>query len=333
MKNNDMYSKKIWSSAIQLVLLSLILLLSQLTLAKDRIQYHIQNFDGSTLKVINEQGIVSQSYQYAPFGQQLQLKKPSNLKNPQAFVGGVQDANDLVYLKQRHYNPVLGRFYQPDPVTFISGGHGQINRYHYGVNDPFTYSDKNGLEFSIINDNYFIQNHEKNFVDFTNFSAGVGDTLFLGVPVYLRNTWDIGNIDQNSSAYSFGEYVGIGLSFYSGGAAGWKAAGTKASGLEFSHWIPNRFVNAKQIENRITFLDNDFGKWLSKSGNKWNGNYVSKESHALSDPYRYRTMPRSFKDLNPPQSILFQQYNRIPLVYKGSIVGGAYGIAGANLND
>ncbi|MFX8626934.1 RHS repeat-associated core domain-containing protein, partial [Acinetobacter baumannii] len=113
MKNNDMYSKKIWSSAIQLVLLSLILLFSQLTLAKDRIQYHIQNFDGSTLKVINEQGIVSQSYQYAPFGQQLQLKKPSNLKNPQAFVGGVQDANDLVYLKQRHYNPVLGRFYQP----------------------------------------------------------------------------------------------------------------------------------------------------------------------------------------------------------------------------
>nr|WP_228144365.1 RHS repeat-associated core domain-containing protein [Acinetobacter genomosp. 33YU] len=144
MKNNDMYSKKIWSSAVQLVLLSLILLLSQLTLAKDRIQYHIQNFDGSTLKVINEQGIVSQSYQYAPFGQQLQLKKPNNLKNPQAFVGGVQDANDLVYLKQRHYNPILGRFYQPDPVTFISGGHGQTNRYQYGWNDSYTFSDSSG---------------------------------------------------------------------------------------------------------------------------------------------------------------------------------------------
>ncbi|MDH2636488.1 RHS repeat-associated core domain-containing protein [Acinetobacter sp. V110_1] len=145
MKNNDMYSKKIWSSAIQLVLLSLILLLSQLTLAKDRIQYHIQNFDGSTLKVINEQGIVSQSYQYAPFGQQLQLKKPSNLKNPQAFVGGVQDANDLVYLKQRHYNPVLGRFYQADPVTFLEKGHGQINRYQYGWNDTYSFSDPSGL--------------------------------------------------------------------------------------------------------------------------------------------------------------------------------------------
>lgn len=144
MKNKNMQPNKIWASAVQLMLLSFVLLLSQLTLAKDRIQYHVQNFDGSTLKVINEKGVVSQSYQYAPFGQQLQYKKPSNLKNPNAFVGGVQDADDLVYLKQRHYNPVLGRFYQPDPVTFIMKGHGQTNRYQYGWNDTYTFSDPTG---------------------------------------------------------------------------------------------------------------------------------------------------------------------------------------------
>ena len=144
MKNNNMQSNKVWSVTAQLIVLSLFLVLSQLTLAKDRIQYHVQNFDGSTLKVINEQGVVSQSYQYAPFGQQLQYKKPSNLKNPNAFVGGVQDADDLVYLKQRHYNPVLGRFYQPDPVTFIMKGHGQTNRYQYGWNDTYTFSDPQG---------------------------------------------------------------------------------------------------------------------------------------------------------------------------------------------
>lgn len=185
MKNNDMYSKKIWSSAIQLVLLSLILLLSQLTLAKDRIQYHIQNFDGSTLKVINEQGIVSQSYQYAPFGQQLQLKKPSNLKNPQAFVGGVQDANDLVYLKQRHYNPVLGRFYQPDPVTFISNEHGQINRYQYGLNDSYSFSDPNGripvaLPFFVLGvwilDNFRSDTYQP---EINTLPSGIGDNLLL----------------------------------------------------------------------------------------------------------------------------------------------------------
>ena len=151
MKNNNMQPNKIWLITVQLIVLSLFLVLSQLTLAKDRIQYHIQNFDGSTLKVINEQGVVSQSYQYAPFGQQLQYKKPSNLKDPNAFVGGVQDADDLVYLKQRHYNPVLGRFYQPDPVTFIMKGHGQTNRYQYGMNDTYTFSDLSGTWAEVIN--------------------------------------------------------------------------------------------------------------------------------------------------------------------------------------
>ena len=144
MKNKNMQPNKIWLITVQLIVLSLFLVLSQFTLAKDRVQYHVQNFDGSTLKVINEQGVVSQSYQYAPFGQQLQYKKPRNLKNPNAFVGGVQDADDLVYLKQRHYNPVLGRFYQPDPVTFIMKGHGQTNRYQYGWNDSYSFNDPSG---------------------------------------------------------------------------------------------------------------------------------------------------------------------------------------------
>ncbi|WPO68375.1 RHS repeat-associated core domain-containing protein [Acinetobacter haemolyticus] len=145
MKNNiSTLMQKTWLYTIQIVLLVLLLVFNQTSFAKDRIQYHVQNFDGSTIKVINEQGIVSQSYQYAPFGQQLQLKKPSNLKNPNAFVGGVQDAGDLVYLKHRHYNPVLGRFYQPDPITFLSGGHGQTNRYQYGWNDSYHFTDSNG---------------------------------------------------------------------------------------------------------------------------------------------------------------------------------------------
>ncbi|WP_228256102.1 RHS repeat-associated core domain-containing protein [Acinetobacter halotolerans] len=145
MKNNiSTLMQKTWLYTVHIVLLVLLLVFNQTSFAKDRIQYHVQNFDGSTIKVINEQGIVSQSYQYAPFGQQLQLKKPSNLKNPNAFVGGVQDAGDLVYLKHRHYNPVLGRFYQPDPITFLSGGHGQTNRYQYGWNDSYSYSDPSG---------------------------------------------------------------------------------------------------------------------------------------------------------------------------------------------
>ncbi|MGN2482803.1 RHS repeat domain-containing protein [Acinetobacter calcoaceticus] len=168
-KNINTALQNTWLSTVYLIVLSLVLLVSQLGLAKDRIQYHVQNFDGSTLKVINEQGVVSQSYQYAPFGQQLQLKKPSNLKNPRAFVGGVQDANDLVYLKQRHYNPVLGRFYQPDPVTFISGGHGQINRYQYGWNDTYHFSDPTG-EAAVVRNGVWVD-------DGANFYSASGGAI------------------------------------------------------------------------------------------------------------------------------------------------------------
>ncbi|MFW1983085.1 RHS repeat domain-containing protein [Acinetobacter guillouiae] len=184
MKNNNMQPNKIWLITVQLIVLSLFLVLSQLTLAKDRIQYHVQNFDGSTLKVINEQGVVSQSYQYAPFGQQLQYKKPSNLKNPNAFVGGVQDADDLVYLKQRHYNPVLGRFYQPDPVTFLEKGHGQTNRYQYGWNDTYTFNDPNGravqLPFIVLGI-WLIDNLRSDTPNANNIPpSGIGDAALAG---------------------------------------------------------------------------------------------------------------------------------------------------------
>ena len=166
------------------MLLSLVLLLSQLTLAKDRIQYHVQNFDGSTLKVINDQGVVSQSYQYAPFGQQLQYKKPSNLKNPNAFVGGIQDTGDLVYLKARHYNPVLGRFYQPDPVTFLKNGDGQLNRYQYGWNDSYSFKDPSGqaAQLAFIPLVLWIADNFRSDVPNANNPppSGIGDAAVMG---------------------------------------------------------------------------------------------------------------------------------------------------------
>lgn len=163
------------------------------------------------------------------------------------------------------------------------------------------------------------------------------ETLYYGgAPSYLRNTWDIGNINENASAYSFGKYTAIGYSFILGGSQGWVAGGTKASGLEFSHWVPNRFVNGAlspkngSKSHRKSYLDNDFGKWLTKKGNKWNGNYVTPKQHYLHDSFR---SPTGWRDFGPRYHPVLQQYSRIPLVYKGAAAGGAYGVAGANLNE
>ena len=91
-----------------------------------------------------------------------------------------------------------------------------------------------------------------------------------------------------------------------GGAAGLRAAGTKGAGLEFSHWIPKRFGGPRSM---------------------WNGNFVSIAQHALSDPYRYRFMPRFWKSNNPLPNAAIQQWKRVPNVFKGGAAGATVGAA------
>lgn len=91
-----------------------------------------------------------------------------------------------------------------------------------------------------------------------------------------------------------------------GGVAGWRAAGTKGAGKDFSHWIPNRWGGPRS---------------------KWNGNFVPVIEHALSDPFRYQFMKKTWKEANKMPHFLIQQWVRIPKVYKGIIAGNMYGNA------
>lgn len=117
-----------------------------------------------------------------------------------------------------------------------------------------------------------------------------------------------GVVDKCSGAYSAGEWSAVALEIGLGGAAGLEAAGGKGAGKEFSHWIPNRMGGPRSA---------------------WNGNYVPTATHALSDPYRYRFMSRVWKAENPMPNQAWQQWTRIPNVYKGAAAGGAAGVAGA----
>ncbi len=138
-----------------------------------------------------------------------------------------------------------------------------------------------------------------------NFSAGLGDAILLNQGDRIRGWLDIGaGIDYTADEYRYGTWTGVGVTTAAGGVAGLRLAGTASRGLEFSHWIPNRWGGARSL---------------------WNGNYVTTVKHALSDPFRYRFMPRTWKALNPLPSMLSQQWNRIPYLWKGLVGGGAYG--------
>ena len=137
----------------------------------------------------------------------------------------------------------------------------------------------------------------------SDFSAGAGDLLSFGVTRWVRKKIGAADVvNECGATYSAGSWTGFALSSMGGVAGGVKAAGTKMAGREFSHWIPARMGGPRTILN---------------------GNYVSVAEHALSDPSRYRFMPRAWKEANPLPGVLARQLARIPNLLTGTVFGSA----------
>ncbi|MBI4022723.1 hypothetical protein HY375_00985, partial [Candidatus Berkelbacteria bacterium] len=82
------------------------------------------------------------SYGYEPFGTVADPSAPRRF----GFVGqfGVQtDGSGLLYMRNRWYDPALGRFISPDPTGFAAG---DTNLYRYVKNQPDRLVDPTGLE-------------------------------------------------------------------------------------------------------------------------------------------------------------------------------------------
>jgi RHS repeat-associated protein len=53
-------------------------------------------------------------------------------------------ATGLVYMQQRYYDPIAGRFLSVDPVTTNAKDGSFFGRYHYANNNPFKFKDPDG---------------------------------------------------------------------------------------------------------------------------------------------------------------------------------------------
>jgi len=98
---------------------------------------------GNTTQLTGSTGSVLNAYSYLPFGEQFSAS--GSTPNPFTYVGefGVlSDTSGLDFMRNRWYDPGLGRFTQPDP-TGLAGG--DINYYRYVDNSPVLHIDPSGL--------------------------------------------------------------------------------------------------------------------------------------------------------------------------------------------
>lgn len=87
----------------------------------------------------------------------------------------------LHYNLNRYYNPELGRYMEPDPIGLEGGS----NPYVYAGNNPISYVDPSGLDYSFINESYF--NNTFNDGGFNSFTY---NTMYSFNNVWTFGLWD-----------------------------------------------------------------------------------------------------------------------------------------------
>jgi RHS repeat-associated protein len=109
--------------------------------------YYDFNNIGSVIGITGTTGSYVNKYTYLPFGQTVTVA--AIVANPFTFVGqsGVMNAGgELLSMRNRWYDPTMGRFIQRDPLNI---GGGDPNLATYADNDPVSETDPAGLSPSI----------------------------------------------------------------------------------------------------------------------------------------------------------------------------------------
>lgn len=103
---------------------------------------------GSPVARTNAARTILSRTRYEPYG----LTAAGTIPTSVGFTGHVNDADTgLVYMQQRYYDPLAGRFLSTDPVlTDVETG-GSFNRYSYANNSPYVHIDPDGRDTYRVN--------------------------------------------------------------------------------------------------------------------------------------------------------------------------------------
>jgi RHS repeat-associated protein len=142
----------------------------------------------------------------------------NNLRFPGQYF---QIETGLAYNWHRHYDPVTGRYTQPDPLGFVDGP----SVYAYAGNSPFMNVDRDGRLWWVAS------------------GAAIGAGMNV-VGQLWDNGGDISKVNLWCAARA--GIAGAALGGVGRYAAGWAA---KWKGIEFSHYVGKRFGGIRSLWN------------------------------------------------------------------------------------
>ena len=140
---------------------------------------------------LNESGSIYWQESVTPFGE-LETKSSLNDNQP-SYHGHVRDEETgLYYMKARLYDPTIGQFISPDPVSFMTGGIKHLNRYVYVSNDPLNYYDPDGLAEILLQIKAYnvIANQGHLYIEYQNPNNSNEKYIFRGGPHTDKNIFN-----------------------------------------------------------------------------------------------------------------------------------------------
>jgi RHS repeat-associated protein len=137
---------------------------------------------GSTVARSGAGGQLVSRTLHEPYGMTAAGAAPAGV----GFTGHVSDASTgLVYMQQRYYDPVAGRFMSVDPmITEVTTGD-HFSRYVYAANNPYSFKDPDGRAFETVWDIASFALSVKQFANAPSIGNAAGlvvDALAVAIP-------------------------------------------------------------------------------------------------------------------------------------------------------
>ena len=145
------------------------------------------DYQGSILSVFDPKGNNVFKAEYDAWGMQTVSTNTIGLRR--GYTGHeMLPEFGIINMNGRLYDPVLGRFFSPDPYVQFAGSPQSYNRYSYCLNNPLKYTDPSGQSIA-------------GFVAFGLFNLA---TSMMRASFNHENIWKAGAMSLLSSAVSYG---------------------------------------------------------------------------------------------------------------------------------